>query len=122
MKENTTYQGCSESDLVIEFFWKCLDDFTQEERAMYLRFVWGRSRLPLTSKDFSKKHKIQMMRKTSYDADYMLPVSHTCFFSIELPRYTKYEVLRAKLLYAITNCQAIDTDGRAQEIWDEDDR
>jgi len=62
-----------------------------------------------------------MMRKTSCDADFMLPVAHTCFFSIELPRYTKYEVLRAKLLYAITNCQAIDTDGRAMEIWDDDD-
>ena len=51
----------------------------------------------------------------------MLPVAHTCFFSIELPKYSSYEILRDKLKYAITNCQAIDTDGRAYDIWDEDE-
>lgn len=43
------------------------------------------------------------------------------FFQIELPKYTSYEILRDKLRYAITNCQAIDTDGRAYDIWDEED-
>ena len=30
-----------------------------------------------------------------------LPVSHTCFFSMEWPRYTSFEIARTKLLYAI---------------------
>jgi len=98
-----------------------LHDFSPVERQLYLRFVWGRSRLPLTSKDFTQKHTIEIMRQTQTEADKMLPVAHTCFFSIELPRYTEYDILREKLLYAITNCQAIDTDGRAYEIWDDDD-
>jgi len=64
----------------------------------------------------------------------MLPVAHTwyvllkiiklisfSFFSIELPKYSSYEILRDKLKYAITHCQAIDTDGRAYDIWDDDD-
>ena len=29
------------------------------------------------------------------------PVSHTCFFSMEWPRYTSFEIARTKLLYAI---------------------
>ena len=53
-------KGCSESDPVIEFFWRALREFTTEERSMYLRFVWGRSRLPLTSKEFTMKHQIEL--------------------------------------------------------------
>eukprot|EP00331_Platyophrya_macrostoma_P025521 CAMPEP_0176435218 /NCGR_PEP_ID=MMETSP0127-20121128/17175_1 /TAXON_ID=938130 /ORGANISM="Platyophrya macrostoma, Strain WH" /LENGTH=834 /DNA_ID=CAMNT_0017818171 /DNA_START=562 /DNA_END=3067 /DNA_ORIENTATION=+ len=121
LRENTIYRGCSDTDPVIEFFWKALAEFTPEERSMYLRFVWGRSRLPLTSKDFPMKHTVEMLRKGSVDPDIMLPVAHTCFFQIELPKYTNYEILRDKLRYAIKNCQAIDTDGRAYDIWDEDD-
>ena len=90
--------------MVIQYFWRCLNEFSAEERSMYLRFVWGRSRLPLTSKDFTQKHTIESMKKVTCDANMMLPVAHTCFFSIELPRYTSYEILKAKLLYAITNC------------------
>ena len=33
-----------------------------------------------------------------------------CFFSIDLPSYSSYATLRHKLLYAITNCSAIDVD------------
>ena len=59
LKQNTVYRGCSETDALIEFFWKALAEFSPEERSMYLRFVWGRSRLPLTSKDFPMKHTVE---------------------------------------------------------------
>ena len=42
-----------------------------------------------------------------------MPRSHTCFFAIDLPRYTKEETLRQKLLYAATYCSAIDNDSSA---------
>lgn len=61
------------------------------------------------------------MRKSCAEPDIMLPVAHTCFFSIELPKYSSNEILRDKLKYAITHCQAIDTDGRAFDVWEDDD-
>ena len=33
-----------------------------------------------------------------------------CFFSLDIPLYSTYEILRSKLLFAIINCQAIDAD------------
>ena len=42
------------------YFWRALTEFSPDERSMYLRFVFGRSRLPLTSKDFPMKHQIEM--------------------------------------------------------------
>ena len=119
LKENTLYSGCSENDELIKNFWKCLEEFSAEERASYLRFVWGRSRLPLTSKDFPMQHRISIMSHGKPDV--ALPTSHTCFFSIDIPRYSSYDNLKSKLKYAITHCQAIDTDGAPREIWDDED-
>ena len=39
-----------------------------------------------------------------------LPISHTCFFSIELPRYSSKDICYAKLLWAVNNCVSIDAD------------
>ena len=41
-------------------------------------------------------------------------VAHTCFFSIELQRYTSPEKCYSKLLYACSNCQAIDADNTTE--------
>jgi len=57
---------------------------------------------------FRQRFKIQAFPKR--DADNYLPVSHTCFFSLELPAYSSKEIMAAKLRYAIYNCQAIDAD------------
>ena len=76
------------------------------------RFVWGRSRLPLTAEGFKdQRFRLQQFPRTGRPADQYLPVAHTCFFSLELPRYSSLQVTRERLQYAIFNCQAIDGDG-----------
>ena len=119
LKQNSIYRGCTETDNIPTWFWKILDEFSAEERAMYLRFVWGRSRLPLTSKGFTMKHRIEIQHHNNPDV--ALPTAHTCFFSIEIPKYSSIDIMRDKLKYAILNCQAIDTDGRAIEVWQDED-
>jgi len=109
LKKRTVYRGgFSSKDKVIINFWKALESFTPEEHALFLRFTWGRSRLPFTASEFTSDFKIHKM--SCGKADEVLPKSHTCFFELELPSYSTYEILREKLLYAITECQAIDTD------------
>lgn len=91
LKANTTYQGCSLHDPHIKFFWNVLNGFSQLERAQFLRFSWGRSRLPAGAK-FSEKMKLQ-----NSDADTThLPVAHTCFFSIESVRQRKQRSARGR--------------------------
>ena len=75
---------------------------------MYLKFVWGRSRLPIDLKNLSQKHTLTLcrgMNKTGF------PLAHTCFFSLDLPEYEDEKVMRDKFLVAITLCGEIDTDG-----------
>lgn len=59
---------------------------------LYRRFAWGRSRLPLSAEQFNQPFKIQAFARAPADA--YLPVAHTCFFSLELPRYSSREVCR----------------------------
>lgn len=57
---------------------------------MRRRFAWGRSRLPLSAEQFHQPFKIQAFTRAPADA--YLPVAHTCFFSLELPRYSSQQV------------------------------
>jgi len=108
LKSVTEYSSCSSTDTHIQYFWQILEEFSEEERSTFLRFVWGRSRLPLTADGFSQRFKLQLFGKQP--ADQYLPVAHTCFFSLEFPSYSSLEVAKEKLRYAIYNCQAIDGD------------
>ena len=103
-------ESLNADDPVVRNFWLTLESFTNEQRVLYLRFVWARSRLPLTKAGFSKMHTINRLRVQASRADMFLPVGHTCFFTIDLPRYSSLRVLREKLLYAITHCTVIDAD------------
>jgi len=49
LKAHTRYVGYSATDQVIRWFWEVMEGFPQRERQLFLRFAWGRSRLPLRS-------------------------------------------------------------------------
>lgn len=118
LRSNAIYVGYEPDSDIIHGFWRVLSEFSPKERSLFLRFVWGRSKLP-AGKEF-KRFQITY-KAVSGPADQYLPVSHTCFFTLDLPEYTSEDVTREKLMYAITHCQAIDLDKVAgAEGWDED--
>jgi hypothetical protein len=112
VRSNTHYEGYSASDRVVEDFWKVVNEFTIQQKVLFLRFSWGRSRLPAAGsfKNF------QLTRMGKSDPDHALPAAHTCFFTIDLPEYTTINVLRERLVFAITHCQAYDIDHLPDEI------
>ncbi|ETK80662.1 hypothetical protein L915_13726 [Phytophthora nicotianae] len=111
LRRRTIYgDGCQATDPHIAYFWDVLAEFTDEQKSSFLRFVWGRSRLPTHAADFTQDFKISGLPKATGRADMYLPIAHTCFFSIDLPAYSCREVMRDKLVYAITHCQSIDAD------------
>ena len=50
--EVNTQEGFDE----VERFWRVFDTLTQEQRTLYLKFVWGRTRLPIDCSNISHKH------------------------------------------------------------------
>lgn len=117
LKSKTEYENINADAPHIKYFWDILKEITPKDRSQFLRFVWGRSRLPV-GREF-KKFKITQLNKGGNPDGYM-PVAHTCFFQIDLPPYSSKEIMKEKFLYAITHCQAIDLDRIADGGWDED--
>ena len=105
LKSCTEYDNYSESDQNIVWFWEVMREFSQNDRKAYLRFTWGRNRLPLSKEGFKQKMKIARGGR-----DNSLPMSHTCFFKLDLPNYSSKEVMKQRISYAIYNCIAIDGD------------
>ena len=107
LRERTIYDQCEPDSPIILNFWKALESFTEEEKSKYLRFVSGRCKLP-DPRNIIILHKITMIR--GKDPDKKMPTSSTCYFTLNLPNYSTYEILRDKLRYVINNCNAIDSD------------
>jgi len=114
LQENTSYSSCSASDGHVQMFWKMMRErFDDDDRRALLTFAWGRSRLPLSSAGFSRKFEIMKHSRSGTRPgidDKLFPVGHTCFFQIELPRYTTVDVMAERVLFAIRNCADIDAD------------
>jgi E3 ubiquitin-protein ligase HERC2 len=114
LKSVATYKGVDSSAPLIQWFWEVMEDFTNQERSLFLRFVWGRTRLPRTIADFrGRDFVIQILDKYN-PPDHFLPESYTCFFLLKMPRYSCKHVLQQKLKYAIHFCKSIDKDEYAR--------
>lgn len=46
-KSITSFQDCESSHPIIARFWRVFESLSEEEKGLYLKFVWGRSRLPI---------------------------------------------------------------------------
>ncbi|UJR20292.1 hypothetical protein I4U23_023423 [Adineta vaga] len=118
LKRNTKYEnGFTQDSPVIERFWTLLKDrFNEEQKRLFLIFVWGRSILPNRDEDFTTKFTITTYDVNDSEVDKTLPQSHTCSFTIDLPRYSTVDIMYERLNYAITYCSSIDNDGTINEV------
>lgn len=82
----------------IVIFWEVVQSFSDEEKRQLLKFVTSLSRPPLLGfKDLEPPFTIQ----DAVDTD-RLPSASTCMNLLKLPPFKTANVLREKLLYAIT--------------------
>lgn len=58
LKKLVRYRDITENHQLIGWFWQSLEEFTNEERVLFLRFVSGRSRLPSNPADITQKFQI----------------------------------------------------------------
>lgn len=75
LRSVTTYKGVDPGAPLIKWFWQTLEEFTNTERSLFLRFVWGRTRLPRTIADFRGR-------------DFVIQV---CTVVIQMYFFTRYE-------------------------------
>uniref|UniRef100_A0A8C2A9Q1 HECT-type E3 ubiquitin transferase n=1 Tax=Cyprinus carpio TaxID=7962 RepID=A0A8C2A9Q1_CYPCA len=106
LKKVVRYRDITDSHQLIGWLWQSLEEFTNEERVLFLRFVSGRSRLPSNPADITQKFQIIKVDRPVNG----LPTAQTCFFQLRLPPYTSQAILAERLRYSIHNCPSIDMD------------
>ena len=73
---------------LVAWFWEVMQELSTLERSLFLRFVWGRTRLPRTIADFRGRDFVLQVLDKYQPADHFLPESYTCFFLLKMPRYS----------------------------------
>ncbi|CAG2103150.1 unnamed protein product, partial [Medioppia subpectinata] len=100
LRKATIYDGFHENDLIIRQLWDIIKSLSWEMQKDFLRFVTGSDRVPINGM-IDMNFKITALNGNTD----MLPTSHTCFNQLVLPRYPSQEVLKQKLIIAISNAE-----------------
>ena len=103
LKKNTDYNGYRPADKEIGWFWSIMFALTRSEKAAFLQFVTGSSKVPLAG--FSELQGMRGVQKFSINkasgSAGALMSAHTCFNALDLPVYSSEEEMKDKLLMAI---------------------
>ena len=84
-------------------FWRCMRELSPEQKRGFIRFAWGRPRLPRGKWPVAsngQQVKFTIVPRRNHTTGLIL--SHTCFFLIELPEFTNLATMRKSLHLTIS--------------------
>ena len=83
----------------IKMFWNVVNNFSENEKRQLLKFVTSCSRPPMLGfKELHPPFTILSARESSH-----LPSASTCMHLLKLPMFETVELMKEKLLYAISS-------------------
>lgn len=85
---------------VIKNFWSVFHELTTEQKKKFLVFLTGTDRIPILG-----MKRVKIFIQSTNGGDSFFPVAHTCFNLLDLPQYSKKEILKERLLIAIEHNQ-----------------
>ncbi|CAD8156549.1 unnamed protein product [Paramecium octaurelia] len=107
-KQHTTYKTpYADTSQQIQWFWKILSEFDQDQLKKFLHYCTGSYRIPVNG--FSKLESNRGMYSKfqivpiDYKNSNSFPIAHTCFNRLELPKYTSEEMMRKYLRSIVLN-------------------
>lgn len=66
LKKVVRYREVDEQHQLVQWFWHTLEEFSNEERVLFMRFVSGRSRLPANTADISQRFQIMKVDRVRW--------------------------------------------------------
>ncbi|KAL0964222.1 hypothetical protein UPYG_G00321040 [Umbra pygmaea] len=101
LEKNTEYKGEYWAEhSTIKIFWEVFHDLPLEKKKLFLLFLTGSDRIPILG-----MKSLKLVIQPTRGGEHYLPVAHTCFNLLDLPKYTSPESLKDKLLQAIDHNQ-----------------
>lgn len=88
LKKVVRYREVDEQHQLVQWFWHTLEEFSNEERVLFMRFVSGRSRLPANTADISQRFQIMKVDRVSKQCFLpwsCLPISLLCHCMCDRP-------------------------------------
>ncbi|XP_068797633.1 probable E3 ubiquitin-protein ligase HERC3 isoform X7 [Struthio camelus] len=80
----------------VRMFWETFHAFPLDKKKKFLLFLTGSDRIPI----YGMSSLRIVIQSTASDEQY-LPVAHTCYNLLDLPKYSSKEILSARLIQAI---------------------
>uniref|UniRef100_A0A8D0DFM0 HECT and RLD domain containing E3 ubiquitin protein ligase 4 n=1 Tax=Sander lucioperca TaxID=283035 RepID=A0A8D0DFM0_SANLU len=101
LEKSTEYKGEYWADHpTIRLFWEVFHNLPLEKKKQFLLFLTGSDRIPILG-----MKSLKLVIQPTGGGEHYLPVAHTCFNLLDLPKYRSLETLREKLLQAIDHNQ-----------------
>ncbi|XP_017279852.1 probable E3 ubiquitin-protein ligase HERC4 [Kryptolebias marmoratus] len=101
LEKGTEYKGEYWAEHpTIKLFWEVFHDLPLEKKKQFLLFLTGSDRIPILG-----MKSLKLVIQPTGGGEQYLPVAHTCFNLLDLPKYTSLETVREKLLQAIDHNQ-----------------
>ena len=106
LKDNVIYKNFTKQSPAILWLWEVLEELNNSERAEFIQFITGSSKVPVEGfkglrGSNGQIQKVEIIKLNSDQPDRRLPQAHTCFFQLDLPEYSSKNILKAKLIMAI---------------------
>ncbi|XP_053460972.1 probable E3 ubiquitin-protein ligase HERC3 isoform X2 [Nycticebus coucang] len=99
LEETAIYKGdYSATHPTVKLFWETFHEFPLEKKKKFLLFLTGSDRIPIYG-----MASLQIVIQSTASGEEYLPVAHTCYNLLDLPKYSSKDVLCARLTQALDN-------------------
>ncbi|XP_036430882.1 probable E3 ubiquitin-protein ligase HERC4 isoform X2 [Colossoma macropomum] len=102
LRRIATYEHCGPLDELVQNFWTVFCELSEEHKKKFLIFMYATDRLPVGG---LSQLRLILVRCDYENADERFPVAQTCFGTLHLPNYSNIQILRDRLIHAITCCE-----------------
>ncbi|KAG5848169.1 hypothetical protein ANANG_G00095600 [Anguilla anguilla] len=90
MEKNAVYKGeYSASHPTVKMFWEVFHEFPLEKKKQFLLFLTGSDRIPIHG-----MASLRIIIQSTAAEEHYLPVAHTCYNLLDMPRYQTKDTLR----------------------------
>uniref|UniRef100_A0A669C3N1 HECT and RLD domain containing E3 ubiquitin protein ligase 3 n=1 Tax=Oreochromis niloticus TaxID=8128 RepID=A0A669C3N1_ORENI len=97
MEKNAVYKGeYTATHPTVRLFWEVFHEFPLEKKKQFLLFLTGSDRIPIHGME-----SLRIIIQSTTAEEHYLPVAHTCYNLLDMPRYQTKEMLRRRLTQAV---------------------
>uniref|UniRef100_A0A3Q3FQA1 HECT and RLD domain containing E3 ubiquitin protein ligase 3 n=1 Tax=Labrus bergylta TaxID=56723 RepID=A0A3Q3FQA1_9LABR len=97
LEKNAVYKGeYTATHPTVRLFWEVFHEFPLEKKKQFLLFLTGSDRIPIHGME-----SLRIVIQSTTAEEHYLPVAHTCYNLLDMPRYQTKDILCRRLTQAV---------------------